>query len=166
MVSRRDGAIIIRPLAGSDGAACDAIILSLPDHFGIEAGRQQCAYDVRNGAGFVAVVDGRVVGFLTIQQHFEAAAEITWMAVHAAYRRRGIGHALIAHLCAHLCGAGMSLLLVLTLAASDPGDVAGAYEGTRRFYRQVGFIPARELPEYWPGSTALLLMHPLGLLTL
>ena len=33
---------------------------------------------------------------------------------------------------------------------------------TRAFYRSVGFVPARELPDLWPGDKALLLAMPLG----
>jgi hypothetical protein len=33
---------------------------------------------------------------------------------------------------------------------------------TRAFYRSVGFVPARELPNLWPGDKALLLAMPLG----
>jgi ribosomal protein S18 acetylase RimI-like enzyme len=32
-----------------------------------------------------------VVGFLTLQRHFNHAAEITWMAVHASHRHHGVG---------------------------------------------------------------------------
>ena len=32
---------------------------------------------------------------------------------------------------------------------------------TRAFYRSVGFVPARELPDLWPGNKALLLAMPL-----
>jgi ribosomal protein S18 acetylase RimI-like enzyme len=45
------------------------------------------------------VVDGTVAGFLTVQRHFEQAAEITWMAVHARHRHRGVGSALVERLC-------------------------------------------------------------------
>lgn len=101
------------------------------------------------------------MGFLTTRRHFPTTVEITWMAVRADYRRRGIGRALIERLCAQVAAEGGRLLVVTTLAASDPSDVAGAYEGTRRFYQQVGFIPALELPNFWPGATALLLVRPL-----
>jgi ribosomal protein S18 acetylase RimI-like enzyme len=158
-----DATVVVRSLEESDAAECDAIILTLPHHFGIEAGRQQCAHDVRTHRGLVAVLDGRVVGFLTIACHFPTTVEITWMAVHADYRRRGIGHALIASLCKQLRNEGVRLLLVMTVAASDTGDTAGGYEDTRRFYEQVGFLPARELPNYWPSNVALLLVRPLYL---
>jgi hypothetical protein len=41
-----------------------------------------------------------------------------------------------------------------------PG-VTDGYQRTRAFYRSVGFLPARELPDLWPGDKALLLAMPL-----
>jgi hypothetical protein len=43
---------------------------------------------------------------------------------------------------------------------AEPGVVDG-YNRTRAFYRSVGFIPARELPNLWPNHPALLLAMPL-----
>ena len=108
----------IRPLVAVDAPACDAVIASLPYHFGNEDGRRECAEGVRSQAGLVAVEGDRVVGFLTVVHHFPETSEITWMAVHADHR-------------------------------------------TRAFYRSVGFVPARELPDLWPGNKALLLAMPL-----
>lgn len=155
-----DAAVVVRSLQEGDAAQCDAIVRTLPDHFGIAAGRRQCAHDVRTSPGLVAIADRRVVGFLTIRRHWPTTVEITWMAVHAAYRRRGIGHRLIARLREQMSNEGVQLLVVLTVAASDTGDIAGGYEGTRRFYRQVGFIPTYELPDLWPSNVALLLVLP------
>src|SRR5947199_9745543 len=162
MASAGKSSIIeVRPLAVADAEACDGVILSLPHHFGDEGGRRECARAVRAGEGLVAVVGGRVVGFLTVQRHFADSAEITWMAVHAARRGRGIGRALIDRLCRELRAEGRRLLLVMTLAASrDEGDVADGYGRTRAFYRALGFIPAREFPTYWPTPPALLLVLP------
>jgi hypothetical protein len=44
---------------------------------------------------------------------------------------------------------------------AEPG-VDDGYNRTRAFYRAVGFVPARELPDLWPGDKALLLAMPLG----
>jgi GNAT superfamily N-acetyltransferase len=154
---------LIRPLAAGDASGCDAVIASLPYHFGNEDGRRECAEAVRGSAGLVAVEGDRVVGFLTVVHHFAETSEITWMAVHAGRRGRGIGRALIRQLTGELRGQGRRLLLVLTVSAleEEPG-VDDGYARTRAFYRSVGFIPARELPDLWPGDKALLLAMPLG----
>jgi GNAT superfamily N-acetyltransferase len=84
------------------------------------------------------------------------------MAVHACHRGKGIGRALIGRLTGRLRGEGRRLLLVLTVSSleEEPG-VADGYQRTRAFYRSVGFLPARELPDLWPGDKALLLAMPL-----
>jgi GNAT superfamily N-acetyltransferase len=118
---------------------------------------------VRTSPGLVAVRQGQVVGFLTLAHHFEASSEITWMAVHADHRGQGNGRALINRLTEQLRGQGRRLLLATTLSSleAEPGVVDG-YNRTRAFFRSVGFIPARELPNLWPNQQALLLAMPLG----
>ena len=155
--------IHIRPLHGDDAERCDQIITSLPYHFGQEDGRRECAQAVRSQPGLAAVLDDIVVGFLTLQRHFDHAAEITWMAVHADDRHHGIGRALINRLCQDLTAEGRRLLLVLTVPPSDPGwEPPDGYQATRAFYQAMGFILARDLPGLWPDDTAVLLVKPLA----
>jgi len=85
----------VQPLTYADAEACDHIICTLPHRFGNEAGRQACALAPRTSAGWVAVLQGHVVGFITMQPHFPTTAEITWMAVQAELRGHGIGRHLI-----------------------------------------------------------------------
>ena len=108
--------------------------------------------------------DGEVTGFLTYVHRFDEAAEITWMAVRADRRRRGIGHALIDRLTDELEAAGRRTLLVLTVSPSDPGpEPDDGYQSTRAFYRSVGFVLARDLPREWDGGdTAVLLVRSLA----
>ncbi len=156
------GSVEIRSLRHGDAARCDAIVRSLPDYFDIEEGIVACAAAVRAGPGLVATVQEEVVGFLTIARPFPTTAEITWMAVDSAHRRRGIGHRLIARLRADLVRDGVELLVVLTLAASDPADPDRVYESTRRFYLREGFLPAYELPDIWPENIAVLMVSPIN----
>ncbi len=155
--------VAIQPLQAVHADGCDEVVRSLPYHFGDPEGNRECARAVRAGPGLVAVRQGRVVGFLTLAHHFATTSEITWMAVHADHRGQGIGRALIGRLTEQLRGQGRRLLLVTTLSSleEEPG-VADGYERSRAFYRSVGFIPALELPNLWPGQKALLLVMPLG----
>jgi GNAT superfamily N-acetyltransferase len=150
----------VRPLQKRDAEACDSIVLSLPYHFALAEGRDSCATAVRNEEGLVALDDGEVIGFLTFVRRFEASAEVTWMAVHANHRRRGVGHALIERLCTDLANEGRRLLLVLTASPSDPGpEPPDGYQSTRAFYRSVGFVLARDFPGYWSSDTPVLLVR-------
>lgn len=154
----------IRSLEPDDAPACDAIVAGLPYHFGQEQGRRDCAAAVRRDPGLVAVDGREVVGFLTYVHRFDEAAEITWMAVRADRRRRGIGHALIDRLADELEVVGRRTLLVLTVSPSDPGpEPDDGYLSTRAFYRSVGFVLARDLPREWDGGdTAVLLVRSLA----
>ncbi|MBE3560008.1 MAG: GNAT family N-acetyltransferase [Ktedonobacteraceae bacterium] len=159
--------IEVRPLTIADAPTCDQIILTLPRHFGYESGRQACAQAVRISEGWVAVSDGRVVGFLTVQPHNATTVEITWMAVHADLRGQGIGRRLIEHLRQEMQAQGYRLLLVATLAPSYERDTEGSvedgYAATRAFYHKVGFLDICEVPLYWgvDSDPALLLVMPL-----
>lgn len=152
---------VIRPLGFEDAQACDAIIASLPGFFGLDQGIRACQEAVRSQPGLVAVEGGSVRAFLTFARHFGQSAEITWMATHADHRHQGLGGALIEELATILAAEGRSILLVLTLAPSDPLDEPDGYGATRRFYQRHGFVLSRELPELWDENVAVLLVRPL-----
>lgn len=153
----------IRTLAPDDATTCDEIVLGLPYHFGNERGRRDCAAAVRRDAGLVAVEDGEVLGFLTYVPRFDEAAEITWMAVRADRRRRGIGHALIDRLAEQLTAEGKRILLVLTVSPSDPGpEPDDGYGSTRAFYRSTGFVLGRDLRGEWDADTAVVMVRTLA----
>ena len=155
--------VSVRALGPEDANACDGIIAGLPYHFANEQGRRDCAAAVRREAGLVAVEDAAAVGFLTYAYRFDEAAEITWMAVRADRRRRGIGHALIDELSRRLVDEGRRVLLVLTVSPSDPGDEPeDGYQSTRAFYRSTGFVLGRDLRGEWDSDTAVLMVRALA----
>ncbi len=153
----------LRSLGPEDAGACDEIIAGLPYHFAHEQGRLDCAAAVRREAGLVATEGAQVVGFLTYVRRFDEAAEITWMAVRADRRRRGIGHALIETLAEQLAAEGRRILLVLTVSPSDPGlEPDDGYQSTRAFYRSTGFLLGRDLRGEWDADTAVLMVRVLA----
>jgi len=149
---------VIRPLAPADAEACDAVVLTLPYHFGNDAGRAECAHAVRTQDGLVAVEEGEVVGFLTLERHDPRSAEITWMAVRSDRRRRGVGRALIERAVDDLARDRVEFLSVLTMAESEPEErETDNYADTRAFYRALGFVPLRELAlEGWDDRAVIL----------
>ena len=155
--------VAIRGLASTDAAMCDAIVLTLPYHFGNEQGRQECAAAVRTQRGLVAEDDGDVVGFLTREPRFDESLEVTWMAVRAERRRQGIGRALLDRLAGDALAEGRHFLLVLTVSPSDGADeIADGYQATRAFYEANGFIVTRDFPGYWTSDTPVLMVRPLS----
>jgi N-acetylglutamate synthase-like GNAT family acetyltransferase len=141
--------IHVRPLALEDAPACDGIIASLPDWFGLQEGIDECAHAVRTQAGLVCERNDGVIGFLTVVRPSPAVAEISWLAVHADERNRGAGTALIERLIADLAGDAR-LLVVKTL--SDREDPGPEYASTRAFYLAKGFRPAAELDLFGPEN--------------
>ena len=151
-------AVRIRPLDPADAPACDAIVLGLPYHFADEAGRAACAAAVRTQPGFVVEEDADVLGFLTYERWFDDATEITWLAVRAARRRRGLGGMLVDRLAAATAPEGRRLLIVLTVSPADgPDDVPDGYDATRAFYEANGFVLTRDFPRYWDSDTPVLM---------
>lgn len=156
--------ITIRELRTSDADACDAVIASLPYHFGDEGGQAECAEAVRSQPGFVATTDdGAVVGFITWRVREGLAPEITWMAVQAGQRRHGIGGSLIEALVAEL-PADAQYLVVTTLAEeSDPDPPPDGYQTTRSFYRKNGFETVWRPDGWWNDENqAVVLVRHLG----
>jgi ribosomal protein S18 acetylase RimI-like enzyme len=155
----RDGGARIRSLTPADGGGCDAVLASLPYFFGDPDGIAQCHEAVRTQRGFVAEEGAEIVGFVTLDQHHPGSAEITWLAVRAGRRRSGIGRALIDASVGLLRAEGQRMLFVLTLGPSVPEtQVSDNYEGTREFYRRVGFVALREFGlRDWNDAFALVL---------
>jgi GNAT superfamily N-acetyltransferase len=155
----------VRPLDNAvDPAGCDAVIRSLPYFFGDENGIREAARAVRRQEGWVAADGGEIVGFATIAPTFPGCLEITWLAVRADRRRSGLGRELVERVTARAIADGIPLLCVLTLGPSveEPG-VQDGYEGTRRFWQRVGFVPVKELSlTTWSDEHALLLVRVLG----
>src|SRR5688500_5076072 len=120
----------VRPLTSADVEGCLRVITSLPRFFGTADGPAHSPEDLRADGGLVAVANGKdVIGFVTWRRHLEGAAEISWMAVHAAFRNRGVGTALIGRLESLLVAHRFRTLSLLTSASSH------TYQPTRAFWQ-------------------------------
>lgn len=91
------------------------------------------------GRVFVAEVDHAVVGFVAVLANVPQEepdedrapyANVSDLVVRSAYRRRGLGRALLEHAERFAQGAGVGLLRVGVLARND---------GARRLYASLGF---------------------------
>jgi GNAT superfamily N-acetyltransferase len=95
----------------------------------------------------VALIGGRVVGFLVLGSKSASVAEVLWLAVEPAWQGGGVGSALLEHAAGRAETDGVELLEVKTLA---PGTVSVGYEGARRLYERHGFRLV-EVVDPFPG---------------
>lgn len=116
----------------------------------------QAARDLGTQGGLVALgPGGDVIAFLTWKRHGDKAAEITWMAVHAALRHRGVGTTLLTRLERLLAAQGFQNISAITSASSH------TYEPTRQFWRGRGYAPVLQLEDLWETDVALVLTKSL-----
>lgn len=153
-------AVHIARLEPGHAAACEAIGRALLGWFGIEEGLEEMRLAAERGPGFVALTTAdAVTGFLTVDRHFPESWDISWMAVHPAHHRRGIGRRLIDALVEDARAHEVRLLQVKTLADVHPSQ---EYAETRAFYRSLGFIRLEVFPDLWgPANPCLVLVMPL-----
>ena len=131
---------------------CESVLRSLPMWFGIERALLMYARDSATLPTF-ALCDGhRLVGFLTLREHFPDAWDIHCVAVRADARGLGHGSRLLAHAEAWLKGRGVRFLQVKTVAATSSSK---EYAETREFYRRRGFTPIEVFPTLWGPNPAL-----------
>jgi GNAT superfamily N-acetyltransferase len=132
---------------------CEAILRTLQMWFGIEHALLMYVADTAKLPTF-ALADGqRLIGFLTLREHFPTAWEVHCMAVTANARDKGHGTKLLAHAEAWLSERCVEYLQVKTVAATSP---SAEYAQTRKFYEARGFVAIEVFPELWdPWNPAL-----------
>ncbi len=95
-----------------------------------------------------------VAGFAVAARRPPGAAEILWIAVDLAQRRRGLGTVLLHRVLGELAAAGVSVVEAKT---SDWSAGYPPYQATRAFWERRGFVRIHvidPLPEWHPGNPA------------
>ena len=124
---------------------------ALPAWFN-DDGLEQIERDALMQAGAVAESEGQPVGFVTWVTDGEMG-EIGWIGVHPDHHGDGIGRQLVSMAETAIGEAGVTELFVETLGESveyEPCD------GTRAFYRAVGFVDFEAWPTDNPGMPEVL----------
>jgi GNAT superfamily N-acetyltransferase len=139
---------------------CEAVLRTLPMWFGIEDALIEYVEATAKYPTFAIELEGSLMAFLTLREHFASAWEVHCMAVSAPMRGRGLGSRLLAHSEDWLKAKGVEFLQVKTVAASSSSK---AYAETRTFYEAKGFMPLEVFPELWdPWNPALQCIKHLG----
>jgi ribosomal protein S18 acetylase RimI-like enzyme len=139
---------------------CIEVLASLPEWFGYPNALESARDAIAVQRGFVALEDERVVGFVVTSPVAEETIEITYLAVHADCRGKGLGRALVHAVRNAAIDDGFSYVSLLTLGPSSPSE---HYAQTRSFYRRLGFAGAKELHiTEWGGAPALVMVARLS----
>lgn len=137
----------------------EAVLRSLPRWFGIEEALVMYVADSASKPTFGAEVDGKLIGFLTLSQHFPSSWEIHCVAVSADNRNKRVGTALLERAEQYVRSQGARFLQVKTVAATSP---CPEYAQTRQFYLARDFTPLEVFPTLWdPRNPALQLVKTL-----
>lgn len=146
--------IVTGPLL-HQAAVCEPVLRALPDWFGIEEAVIQYLKDIEDLPTFLASIENRIVGFLTLKSLNVYVSEIIVMGVRPEAHRCGVGRILLHHAEAFLRQGQTEYLYVKTLAPSHPDP---GYARTRAFYEAVGFRPLEEFKHVWDEQNPCLLM--------
>lgn len=137
----------------------EAVLRSLPRWFGIEKALLMYVADSASKPTFAAEMNGQLIGFLTLHQHFPGSWEVHCMAVAAGSRNKRVGTALLERAEQYVTSQGARFLQVKTVADTSPSP---EYAQTRQFYLAKGFTPLEVFPTLWdPWNPALQLVKAL-----
>jgi GNAT superfamily N-acetyltransferase len=123
------------PIEGRDYTGILAVAEALPDWFDEDARGRAIPADIRHQNGFVALSQGKIVGFITLF-FAEGRLNIGWLGVKPEYQKKGIGSRLLA--AAEEFGRENNLTEIATHTLGNRVDYK-PYEATREFYFRRGF---------------------------
>ena len=134
---------------------CDKILRSLPKWFGIESSIVDYVKDVATMETWASYSNNELNGFISINKHNTATAEIHVIGVAEAFHKQGIGKLLIQEAEKYLAKQNFKYLTVKTLSELRSDE---NYEKTRHFYLAMGFSPVEVFKTLWGEHNPCLLM--------
>lgn len=153
--------VVVKHIEREHFDAIESIAKALHPQWFTESALREIAHAIRMHNGFVALRDGRIVGFATyLPNNIDRRAELTWIGVIPELHRRGIGQALVEAIAHELAEKGFQAIEVSTLASTVEYE---PYARTRNFYHAVGFADVSVEKNGFPnGDDKLLLRRPLS----
>jgi GNAT superfamily N-acetyltransferase len=146
---------MVRELEPADIPECERVLYGLPDWFGLPESNRAYIEALSRFPGAVAEIDGRIVGFVALEEHDPRSVELHVIAVQQDRHRQGTGTALVEWAEDWCRGRGVRWFHVKTRGPSTPDP---EYERTRYFYLARGFEPLFETLELWGPENAALIM--------
>jgi GNAT superfamily N-acetyltransferase len=134
-------------------AECEQVLRSLPQWFGIEEALLMYARDSATLPTFAVESEARIIGFVSLQQHFPMSWEVHCIAVAAEARNAGHGTRLLEHAEQWLSQRGARFLQIKTVAAGSPSP---EYAESRAFYAARGYLPLEMFPMLWSARNPAL----------
>ncbi len=134
---------------------CDKILRSLPKWFGIESSIVDYVKDVKSMETWVSYSNNELTGFISINKHNAATAEIHVIGVIEAFHKKGVGKLLIHEAEKYLVEQKFKYLTVKTLSELRADE---NYEKTRHFYLAMGFASVEVFKTLWGEHNPCLLM--------
>ena len=148
--------LLIKKSTVSDRQGVGGIARALSPQWFTDSAMDEIADAVQLQDGYVALDDGRYVGFAMYVSRSEGmTAELTWIGVHPNFHRRGIGQRLVTIIEGELQRKGYERLDVCTVAATVEYE---PYAQTRSFYHSIGFTDVSVEPKGFPSGDDKLLL--------
>jgi GNAT superfamily N-acetyltransferase len=150
----------LRKYASTDAAACRSLMAGLGNWFGIATAAEAYLADLARLPTWVAVLDGSVVGFVSVTRSAPRTFEVHVLAVAAERHGQGVGRALMRQAERWALTLGARFMQVKTLG---PSHADPHYAKTRAFYLRIGYEPLLETDRFWgEGNPTLLLVKAIG----
>jgi len=132
------------------------ILESLPDWFGIPEAIDNYCREVEEDPHFLVWYDADTpVGFISCCRNTLETMEIRVMGLKQDYHRMGLGRRMVLEAAAMAAEEGCGMMMVKTLGESRSSV---HYDGTRNFYRGIGFTALQETTRIWGPENPCLIM--------
>lgn len=152
--------VTVEEFTPEDRSACKALLLGLPQWFGIAEANHAYIEILGTIPTAIARLDGHIVGFIGLEQHNSASMEIHVLAVTRDLHNLGIGTRLCSW--AENCCRDLAAPW-LHVKTRGPATPDAEYARTRSFYLARGFTPLFESLTLWgPEDAALILVKKLA----
>ena len=141
--------VTLREARPEDGPAIAALVQALPQWFTPDVVEKAPADAARYPTLVAVDTHGGIIGAV-VWKIESNAAEIEWLMVAPEHHRCGLGRRMMMELIARLETAGVTRLVVATLAHTIEYE---PYARTRAFYEAMGFVLEHIEPAGWPDGT-------------